>query len=70
VWCFIIGLHTFASVILDYRLQKKHFYITIVALWVFIYGVSAIGVGMHTDDIYVRSGIWVGLHIGLKSPSY
>jgi hypothetical protein len=59
VWCFAIGLHTFASVIFDYRLPNRYFYMTIVALWAFIYGVSAIGMGRYSHHLYVRSGIWV-----------
>lgn len=59
IWCFVIGLHTFASVILDYRLSKRAFYSWIVLLWVFIYGIALIGVGMYGKELYVRSGIWV-----------
>jgi len=59
VWCFVIGLHTFASVILDYRLKPRGFFVTIVLLWTFIYGISSIGIGMYSRDIYVRSGVWV-----------
>jgi hypothetical protein len=70
VWCFFIGLHTFASVILDYRLPKRSFFAVIIALWVFIYGVSVIGVGMHKDDIYVRSGIWVSYPFHLSDLCY
>ncbi|KAF2867883.1 G protein-coupled glucose receptor regulating Gpa2-domain-containing protein [Massariosphaeria phaeospora] len=66
VWCFAIGLHTFASVILDYRLKPRYFFQAIVALWIFIYGVSAIGVGMYKEDLYVRSGIWCWIHHDLK----
>jgi hypothetical protein len=62
VWCFVIGLHTFASVILDYRLKPRCFYMTIVAMWVFIYGVSVIPVGMYQKEVYVRSGIWCWIH--------
>jgi hypothetical protein len=47
VWCFAIGLHTFASVILDYRLKPNYFYATVIALWVFIIGLSSIGIGIH-----------------------
>ncbi|KAH7073324.1 integral membrane protein-like protein [Paraphoma chrysanthemicola] len=62
VWCFAIGLHTFASVILDYRLTPRYFYATIVGLWVFILGVSSIGIGLHADNLYVRSGVWCWIH--------
>jgi hypothetical protein len=66
VWCFAIGLHTFASVILDFRLKPRCFYLTILALWVFILGVSSIGIGMHQDNLYVRSGVWCWIHHDLK----
>jgi hypothetical protein len=66
VWCFAIGLHTFASVILDYRLKPKYFYATIVALWVFILGVSSIGIGLHSENLYVRSGVWCWIHHDLN----
>jgi hypothetical protein len=66
VWCFAIGLHTFASVILDYRLKPKYFYTTIVALWVFIMSVSSIPVALYGDDLYVRSGVWCWIHHDLK----
>ena len=59
VWCFVIGLHTFASVVFNYRVSKRCFYACIVLLWVFIYGISLIGVGMYGKELYVRSGIWV-----------
>ncbi|KAF1949163.1 integral membrane protein-like protein [Byssothecium circinans] len=66
VFCTAIGVHTFASVILDYRLSQRHFYTTIIALWVFVYSISAIGVAMHPHDIYVRSGVWCWVHHDLK----
>ncbi|KAF3045503.1 hypothetical protein E8E12_008538 [Didymella heteroderae] len=50
VWCFAIGLHTFASVILDYRLKPKAFYGAVAAAWIFIIGVSSIGVGIHGEN--------------------
>ncbi|KAF2823253.1 integral membrane protein-like protein [Ophiobolus disseminans] len=62
VFCFAIGLHTFASVILDFRMKPKLFYATIIGLWVFILGVSSIGIGLHSDNLYVRSGVWCWIH--------
>lgn len=59
VWCFAIGLHTFASVVFDYRLSKRSFFTSIFGLWVFIYGISLVGVGMYGKSLYVRSGVWV-----------
>lgn len=66
VWCFAIGLHTFASVILDYRLSPRKFFAAIIFLWAFIYGVSVIPVAMFGKDAYVRSGIWCWVHHDLK----
>lgn len=66
VWCFAIGVHTFASVILDYRLKPRYFYLTICLLWVFIIGVSSIGIALHPNNLYVRSGVWCWIHHDLK----
>jgi hypothetical protein len=66
VFCFAIGLHTFASVILDFRLKRRCFFQTIAAMWIFIYGVSVIPVGMYAKDAYVRSGVWCWVHHDLK----
>ena len=59
VWCFAIGVHTLASVIFDYRLSQRWFFTTVVALWVFVYGISLIPVALHPQDLYVRAGVWV-----------
>ena len=59
VWCLAIGIHTFASVIFNYRLRPLHFYLTIAALWTFVYGMALIGIGLHPHDLYVRAGPWV-----------
>lgn len=66
VWCFAIGLHTFASVILDFRLKPRYFYLTIFLLWGFILGVSSIGIGMQADNLYIRSGVWCWIRQDLK----
>ncbi len=58
VWCFAIGIHTFASVIFNYRLPAKYFYLTIFLLWAFVYGISSIPIGLHGRDLFVRSGVW------------
>ncbi|RAR07543.1 integral membrane protein-like protein [Stemphylium lycopersici] len=58
VWCFLIGLHTFASVILNYRLKPLYFYLCIFLAWVSILVVSTIPVWMHGKGVYVRSGVW------------
>ncbi|KAF9735542.1 hypothetical protein PMIN06_000529 [Paraphaeosphaeria minitans] len=66
VWCFSIGLHTFASVVFDYRLSKKAFFTCIFGLWAFIYGISLVGVGMYGKSLYVRSGVWCWIHHDLQ----
>jgi hypothetical protein len=66
VWCFVIGLHTFASVILDFRLKPWSFYTCILLLWAFILGVSSIPLGMYGESIYVRSGVWCWIHHDLE----
>ena len=58
VWCFLIGLHTFASVILNYRLKPRYFYLCVFLAWMFILVVSTIPVWMHGKGVYVRSGVW------------
>jgi len=62
VWCFVIGLHTFTSVVLDYRLRPRYFYFAIFFSWAFIIGVSSIGIAMSPDHQYVRSGVWCWIH--------
>lgn len=66
VWCFAIGLHTFASIILDFRLRPRYFYLTVFFLWVFILGVSSIGIGLHPNNLYVRSGVWCWIRHDLE----
>ncbi|KAF2110155.1 integral membrane protein-like protein [Lophiotrema nucula] len=62
IWCFTIGLHTFASVILDYRLKPRCFFQTVAAIWIFIYVVTAIPVMMYGVNAYVRAGVWCWIH--------
>lgn len=59
VWIFTIAVHTFASLILDYRLSRVRFAISVAALWVFIYLCAIIGAAAHPNDIYMRAGAWV-----------
>jgi len=66
VWCFAIGLHTFASVVLDYRIKPRYFYLSIFLIWLFILGVSSISVGMHGKGVYVQSGAWCWIHHDLE----
>ncbi|OCL08855.1 integral membrane protein-like protein [Glonium stellatum] len=58
VWCLTIGIHTLASVIFNYRLKPLYFYSTITALWIFVYSMALIGVGLHPHGLYVRAGAW------------
>ncbi|EUC48032.1 hypothetical protein COCMIDRAFT_2994 [Bipolaris oryzae ATCC 44560] len=58
IWCLAIGLHTFASVILNYRLKPRAFYLAIFLLWLFIFGISTVPIFVHGKGIYVRSGVW------------
>jgi hypothetical protein len=58
VFCFCIGLHTFASVCFNYRLPTPYFIFAILGCWTFIYALAVIGVAMHPDDIYVRAVAW------------
>jgi G protein-coupled glucose receptor regulating Gpa2 len=59
VWIFTIACHTFAAVVLDYRLSRVRFGIVVAALWSFIYLCAIIGVASHPSDIYERAGAWV-----------
>lgn len=58
VWCLAIGLHTFASVVFNYRLKPWTFYSSIFLTWMFVLVLSSIPVFVHGKGVYVRSGIW------------
>jgi hypothetical protein len=62
VWCFAIGLHTLASVILNYRMSMPYFLGTIASSWAFVYAMALIGVGLHPHNLYVRAGAWCWVH--------
>jgi hypothetical protein len=57
-FCFLIGIHTFASVVFKYRLSNLAFGLTIFGVWAFLYLLPIIGVAMHPDDIFVRATSW------------
>jgi hypothetical protein len=57
-FCFLIGLHTFASIIFNYRLGNVAFGLTILGVWGFLYMLPIIGVAMHPEDIFVRATSW------------
>ncbi len=59
VWILTIAVHTFAAVILDYRLTRVRFAMAVAGLWGFIYLMAIIGIAAHPDDIYLRAGAWV-----------
>lgn len=59
VWCLAIGVHTFADLILNFRLTTGKFVAVIASLWTFVYACAIIGVAMHPKDYYVRAGAWV-----------
>ena len=61
VWCLAIGVHTFADLILNFRLSAGKFVATVACLWTFVYGCAIIGIAMHPKDFYVRAGAWVSL---------
>jgi hypothetical protein len=54
----MIGLHTFASIVFNYRLSNLAFGLTIFAAWIFVYALAIIGVALHPSDIYVRAVSW------------
>jgi hypothetical protein len=58
VWCLAIGLHTFASVVLNYLLKPRAFYSSIFLVWMFILIISSLPVFLHGKGVYVRSGVW------------
>ncbi|KAF1811033.1 hypothetical protein P152DRAFT_74646 [Eremomyces bilateralis CBS 781.70] len=57
VWCFAIGVHTFASILFNYRLSPVKFHASVLAGWAFVYGCNIIVVSMH-PNIFVRAGAW------------
>lgn len=58
VFIFAIALHTFFAVVRGRRPGNKLFYGGIAGLWVFVYLLAVIGVGLHPNQ-YVRAGAWV-----------
>lgn len=59
IWILAIAVHTFAAVVLDYKVGQAKFALAIVILWVFNYTMAIIGVAAHPNDIYERAGAWV-----------
>ena len=54
-----IAVHTFFSIVKDYRLPTVAFYCCIAGLWTFIYVMALIGPIIHRKDFYVRASAWV-----------
>ncbi|KFY68712.1 hypothetical protein V496_00856 [Pseudogymnoascus sp. VKM F-4515 (FW-2607)] len=53
-----IAVHTFFSVVKDYRLPTVAFYCCIAGLWTFVYVMALIGPLVHRHDFYVRASAW------------
>lgn len=59
VFILTIAVHTFFSVVKDYRLPMGAFYCVIAVDWIFIYTMAAVGPILHGKDFYVRAAAWV-----------
>ena len=59
VWCFSIAVHTFAGIIFNYKLSMRWFYVAMALLWIFVYSMAIIAVGLYGNEVYVRAGAWV-----------
>lgn len=66
IFIFAIGVHTFLSVVKEYRLPTKVFYSCVAGLWIFNYGIAMIGPLRHGHDFYVRASAWVCLRFPLR----
>lgn len=59
VFILAIAVHTFMSVVRQYRLPSVAFYSGVAGCWVFVYTMGIIGPAMKGRDFYVRAGAWV-----------
>ena len=59
-WSFAIGIHTFATVVLDYRLGNVKFALVMGFILLFVYALAFAGVLMH-KNLYVRAVSWASL---------
>lgn len=57
-WVVVIGLHTFFTAVYGMRIGTKTFYGGILAVWVFSYILTGLGVGLHGSKYFVRAGAW------------
>lgn len=62
-----IGIHTFLGVVRRYRPSTLIFYSSLVACWIFVYLLGALGPLMYGNDFYVRASAWVCLRFVLIS---
>ncbi|KAL3419503.1 integral membrane protein [Phlyctema vagabunda] len=58
VFIFAIAVHTFFSVVRQYRTPSWLFYTCIAACWIFVYVMGIIGPVMYGSNFYVRAGAW------------
>lgn len=58
VFIFAIALHTYYAVVKGRRVSGKVFYGGLTCLWIFVYVMAIIGVGLD-PKIYKRAGAWV-----------
>ncbi|KAI9765796.1 MAG: hypothetical protein M1835_007314 [Candelina submexicana] len=58
VFILAIAVHTFWTVVYNYRMRGLHFGLFILACWLIIIAMAVIGVALHQDDLYTRAGAW------------
>ncbi|KAI9709425.1 MAG: hypothetical protein M1812_007702 [Candelaria pacifica] len=58
VFILAIAVHTFWTVVYNYRMRGSHFGLCILACWVVVIAMALIGVGLHQNDLYTRAGAW------------
>ncbi len=63
-----IAVHTFASVIKEYRLPAGAFHCCIGGAWIFVYSLGALGPLIHGEDFYVRASAWVSHSFHIQPP--
>ncbi|KAK7515772.1 hypothetical protein IWZ03DRAFT_211387 [Phyllosticta citriasiana] len=58
VWSFSIGVHTFVSLALNYKISPLAFTCWIIVNWMLVYIASLVPIAMHPHHLYVRAGAW------------
>ncbi|TVY80716.1 hypothetical protein LSUE1_G005762 [Lachnellula suecica] len=58
IFILTIAIHTFFSVVKDYRLPTGAFYCVIAFNWTFVFIMAAIGPILHGKDFYARATAW------------